>query len=163
LKRHPSLHPLSQHHHFALIQALEMRRAAEAPAEKRAAAVARQAEKFVRFWHKSGQAHFREEEEVLLPAFARHTRLDRDAEVMRILADHAEIRAAVLDFEQRLAATAPIEAEEMARLGKLLHDHVRLEENELFPRIENTLGEEQLNAMGRGLTRLHSKNDVCEI
>jgi len=163
MKRHPSLHPLSQHHHFALIQALEMRRAAEAPTEKRAAAVMRHAEKFVRFWHKTGRAHFRQEEEVLLPAYARHTRLDRDAEVMRILADHAEIRAAALDFEGRLAAKIPIEAEEMARLGKLLHDHVRLEENEVFPRIEKALGEEQLNAMGKGLARLHSKNDVCEI
>jgi hemerythrin-like domain-containing protein len=163
MKRHPSLHPLSQHHHFALIQALGMRRAAEAPAEKRGAAVARQAEKFVRFWHKSGSVHFREEEEVLLPAYARHMRLDRDAEVMRILADHAEIRAAVVDFEQRLAAKTPIEAGELARLGKLLHDHVRLEENAVFPRIEKTLGEAQLNAMGRGLTRLHSKNDPCEI
>ena len=163
MKRHPSLHPLSQHHHFALIQALGMRRAAEAPAEKRAAAVARQAEKFARFWHKSGSVHFREEEEVLLPAYARYVRLDRDAEVMRIFADHAEIRAAVLDFEDRIAAKTPIEAGELARLGKLLHDHVRLEENEVFPRIEKTLGEAQLNAMGRGLTRLHSKNDPCEI
>jgi hemerythrin-like domain-containing protein len=163
MKRHPSLHPLSQHHHFALIQALEMRRAAEAPVEKRAAAVARQAEKFVRFWHKSGHIHFREEEEVLLPAYARHTRLDRDAEVVRVLADHAEIRAAVLDFEQRLAAKTPIEAGEVARIGKLLYDHVRLEENEVFPRIERALGEEKLNSMGRRLSRLHSKNDVCEI
>jgi hemerythrin-like domain-containing protein len=157
------LHPLSQHHHFALIQALEMRRAAEAPAEKRAAAIERQAEKFVRFWHKSGHVHFREEEEVLLPAYAMYTRLDRDPEVMRILADHAEIRAAVCDFEQRLESKIPIEGEELGRLGKLLHDHVRLEENELFPRIEKALGEEKLNAMGRGLTRLHSKEDVCEI
>jgi len=140
-----------------------MRRAAEAPEEKRAAAVARQAEKFVRFWHKSGHVHFREEEEVLLPAYARHTRLDRDPEVMRILADHGEIRAAARDFEQRLEANIPIEPEEMGHLGKLLHDHVRLEENEVFPRIEKTLGEEQLNAMGRGLTRLHSKNDVCDV
>ena len=163
MKRHPSLHPLSQHHHFALIQALGMRRAAEAPAEKRAAAVARSAEKFVRFWHKSGHVHFREEEEVLLPAYARHTRLDRDPEVMRILADHAEIRAAVGEFEQRLAAKTPIETEELARLGKLLYDHVRLEENQVFPRIEKALGEFRLNAMGRGLTRLHSKDDVCEI
>src|SRR5271168_517553 len=75
MKRHPSLHPLSQHHHFALIQALEMRRAAEAPPEKRQATVERQAEKFVRFWHKTGHVHFREEEEVLLPAYARHARL----------------------------------------------------------------------------------------
>ena len=100
MKRHPSLHPLSQHHHFALIQALEMRRAAEAPAEKRQAAVERQAEKFLRFWHKTGLVHFREEEEVLLPAYARHVRLDQDAEVMRLLADHAEIRAVVRDFRE---------------------------------------------------------------
>jgi len=163
MKRHPSLHPLSQHHHFALIQALGMRRAAEAPTEKRSAAVERQAEKFVRFWHKTGHVHFREEEEVLLPAYARHTRLDQDAAIMRILADHAEIRAAVGDFEQRLAAKTPIEAAELGRLGKLLHDHVRLEENEVFPRIEKTLSEDGLNAMGRGLTRLHSKNDVCDV
>jgi hemerythrin-like domain-containing protein len=163
MKRHPSLHPLSQHHHFALIQALEMRRAAEAPVEKRAAAVERQAEKFVRFWHKTGHLHFREEEEVLLPAYARHVRLDGDADVMRVLADHAEIRAAVQEFERLLAAKTAIEPEEMARIGKLIHDHVRLEENEVFPRIEKALGEENLNVMGRGLARLHSKNDVCEI
>jgi hemerythrin superfamily protein len=63
----------------------------------------------------------------------------------------------------RLAEKTPIEAEEMGRLGRLLHDHVRLEENEVFPRIEKALGEEQLNVMGRGLTRLHSKHDVCEV
>jgi hemerythrin-like domain-containing protein len=163
MKRHPSLHPLSQHHHFALIQALEMRRAAEAPAEKRASAIARQAEKFVRFWHKSGHVHFREEEEVLLPAYARHARIDKDADVVRLLGDHAEIRAAVLDFEERLAAKDEIPAEEMARVGKLLHDHVRLEENEVFPRIEKVLGEKGLNEMGRGLTRLHSKGEICDI
>jgi len=140
-----------------------MKRAAEAPADERVAAVERQAEKFVRFWHKSGHIHFREEEEVLLPAYARHMRLDQDVEVMRILADHAEIRAAVRDFEERLAAKKPIETAELAGLGKLLHDHVRLEENKVFPRIEKMLGEVQLNVLGRGLTRLHSKNDVCEI
>jgi hemerythrin-like domain-containing protein len=163
MKRHPSLHPLSQHHHFALIQALEMRRASEAPAEKRMAAVTRQAEKFVRFWHKTGSMHFREEEEVLLPAYARYARLDQDSGVMKLLADHAEIRAAVVDLERQLAAKSPIAAEEIGRLGKLLHDHVRLEENEIFPRIEKKLGEERLNEMGAGLTRLHSKHDVCDV
>jgi hemerythrin-like domain-containing protein len=163
MKRHPSLHPLSQHHHFALIQALGMRRAAEAPAEKRQAAIERQAEKFVRFWHNTGHKHFREEEEILLPAYARHTRLDQDAGVMRLLADHAEIRAAILDFERRREKKLEIPPEAMAHLAKLLHDHIRMEENEVFPRIEKILGEENLNAMGRGLTRLHSKNDVCDI
>ena len=148
MKRHPSLHPLSQHHHFALIQALGMRRAAEMPAVKRDAAVARQAEKFLAFWHKTGIVHFREEEEVLLPAYERHARLDQDAGVIRMLAEHAEIRAIVQDFERRRTEKLPVEAAEMAHLAKLLHDHVRFEENEVFPRIERVLGEENLNAMG---------------
>jgi hemerythrin-like domain-containing protein len=163
MKRHVSLHPLSQHHHFALIQALEMRRAAVALHEKRAALVQKKGEMFVRFWHKSGHVHFREEEEVLLPAYSRHVRLDQDADVMRILADHAEIRATVLDFEQQLAAKIPIKPERMAHLAQILHDHVRFEENVVFPRIEKVLGESGLKAMGEGLTRLHSKNDPCEI
>jgi hemerythrin-like domain-containing protein len=163
LKRHPSLHPLSQHHHFALIQALEMRRAAEAPEEKRQVAVERAAEKFVKFWHKTGREHFREEEEILLPAYARYTRLDQDPDVMRLLADHAEIRATVQDFEQRRKEKQAIPVQAMARLARLLHDHVRMEENEVFPRIERILGEENLNTMGSGLARLHSKTDLCDI
>ena len=140
-----------------------MRRAAESPAEKRDAAVERQADKFIAFWHKTGIVHFREEEEILLPTYARYARLDQDAGIMRLLADHAEIRAAVQDFEQRRAKKIPIEAAAMAHLAKLLHDHVRFEENDVFPRIERMLGEENLDAMGRGLTRLHSKTDVCGI
>src|SRR5258708_1230984 len=136
MKRHSSLHPLSQHHHFALIQALEMRRAPELPPEKRPAAGARQAAKFVAFWRKTGLGHFREGGEVVLPAYARHTRLDQDSGVMRMLADHAEIRAAVQDLETCFAAKQPITTESISHLARLLHDHVRLEENEIFPRIE---------------------------
>jgi len=163
MKRHPGLHPLSQHHHFALIQALQMRRAAEALPGKRVAAVQRQAEKFLAFWHKTGATHFREEEEVLLPAYARHARLDQDPRIIRLLAEHAEIRAAVQDFERLRMRELPIKTEAMARLAKLLHDHVRFEENEVFPSIERALGEENLQAVGRGLTRLHAKTDVCDI
>ena len=153
MKRHPSLHPLSQHHHFALIQALEMRRAAEAPAEKRQAAVERQAEKFVSFWHKTGYKHFREEEEILLPAYARHTRLDEDADVMRMLADHAEIRARGAGF--RAAARkeiairgrsngAPRETSPRSRSAGRKRSVSRAS--------KKSSARNNLNAMGRGLT-----------
>jgi hemerythrin-like domain-containing protein len=162
VKRHKSLHALSQHHHFALIQALFIRRAQKEPAAKRAAALRRAAEKFLRFWEKAGKVHFREEEEVLLPAYARHTRLDEDAEVMRMLADHAEIRAHVARLGELLAAGAPVEAE-IVVLGRRLNDHVRLEENTIFPRIERALGEGELSAIGRTLTRLHRRGEVCDL
>lgn len=166
MKRDPALHPLSQHHHFALIQAWEMRRAVEAPAARRPAALRAAAQKFIKFWARTGREHFREEEEILLPAYARHVRLDQDREVMCMLADHAEIRAHVQELEKILAsdsddALAGLQ-DLVAKLARRLHDHVRLEENEIFPRIEKALGPEGLRATGKGLTRLHPKRS-CEI
>jgi len=161
MKRHRGLHALSQHHHFALTQALLMRRAAQAPAGRRAAALRETAQQFLRFWKKTGQQHFREEEEILLPAYARHTRLDRDPAAMRLLAEHAQIRAQVQQLEGSLEADGVAE-EGVAALGRALHDHIRFEENEVFPRIEAALSETELAALGQRLTRLHSKNR-CEI
>lgn len=156
MKRHPSLHPLSQHHHFVLTQALLMRRATQAPAARRGAALREAAQTFLRFWKKTGQQHFREEEEILLPAYARHTRLDQDSAVMRLLADHAAIRAQIQQLEASLEAGLPIE-QGAAALARALHDHVRLEENEVFPKIEAALGEAELTSLAPRLSRLHPK------
>ena len=161
MKRHPGLHPLSQHHHFALIQSWEMKRAAQAPAAKRAALVRQAAQKFLRFWKRTGQQHFREEEEILLPAYARVQRLDEDPKVMRLLAEHAILRGYLADIEAGLGAGQPVE-EVVAALARLLHDHVRFEENEVFPRIEKALGEEALLRLEGRFTRLHPKRS-CEI
>lgn len=156
MKRHESLHPLSQHHHFALIEALQIRRAKELPAARRSAAFRKQAEEFVRFWKKTGRQHFREEEEVLLPAYARHADISDDRDVIRMLADHAEIRALIADIEAALDAGAPPD-EKLAALGRRLQDHVRLEEDRIFPRIEKALSDEELRALGKHLTRLHPR------
>lgn len=164
MKRHPGLHPLSQHHHFALTQALLMRRAAEAPASHRAPASRQAAEKFLSFWKKAGEQHFREEEELLLPAYARHTPLDLDPAVMRMLAEHAKIRGQIHQLQTALESSSeagPIE-EDVAALATALHDHIRYEENEVFPRIERALGDAELQALGQRLTRLHSKYS-CEV
>ena len=160
MKRHAGLHALSQHHHFALTQALLMRRAAQVPPARRATALHQAAQAFLRFWKKTGQQHFREEEEILLPAYARHTRLDQDPRVMRMLAEHAWIRAQVQQLEASLEA-GPVTEEALAALARSLHDHVRFEENEVFPRIESALAETELLALAQRLTRLHPKNS-CE-
>ncbi len=122
MKRHPGLHVLSQHHHFALTQALLMRRAAQAPATRRPAALRPAAHTFLRFWKKTGRQHFREEEEVLLPAYARHTRLDQDAAVMRMLAEHAQIRAQIQRLETSLE-TGPSVEELVAALARAARPH----------------------------------------
>lgn len=156
LKRHKSLHPLSEHHHHVLVQALLIRRARQAPAGRRAAALRRAARDYVQFWERTGSKHFREEEEVLLPAYARHVRLDRDRAVMRMLADHAAIRARIEQLRAALAARQSVEAD-VVELGQMLHNHVRLEENEIFPCVEATLSAAELEALGKRLTWLHRR------
>lgn len=155
MKRHESLHPLSEHHHHVLVLSLEIRRAAESSAPERNQRLRQLAESLLQFWDQSGQTHFAEEEQVLLPKYARHIRLDEDPEVMRMLADHASIRAKIEDVRESLSATFAPEA--VIELGRMLHDHVRLEEDHIFSRIEKILGETELNSVGSRLTRLHGK------
>jgi hemerythrin-like domain-containing protein len=157
MKRHSSLHPLSEHHHQALVQTLEIRRAAEKPAEKRAAAFRQIAENFLRFWETAGRAHFLEEEEILLPALAHHEALEQDAEVMQMLADHAAIRAEAGRLADEVAAQRPVE-KRLAALGRRLQEHVHLEEDHIFTRIEKILSEDELRTIGQQLTRLHKKS-----
>lgn len=118
------------------------------------------AEKFLRFWEKNGRLHFREEEEILLPAYARHVPLESDADAMRMLADHAAIRARIENLRELLQTGRPVETA-LAELGRMLNDHVRLEENRIFPRIEKALSEPELAALGQRLTRLHAKGECA--
>ena len=83
MKRHPTLQRLSRHQ-LALAVALELTRAVEATAP---AARTR----FLNFWRAEGRQHFRQEEEILLPAFARRGD-PRHPIVARVLTDHVELR-----------------------------------------------------------------------
>jgi hemerythrin-like domain-containing protein len=155
MKRHAELHPLSEHHHHVLVLALEIRRAAESNEPDRDERLRKLALALVRFWNESGQTHFQEEEQILLPKYAGHLRLDEDREIMRMLGDHAAIRARIADLEERL--NTKFISEPLIELGRMLHDHVRLEEDHIFPRIEKTLGEIELRSIGSHLTRLHGE------
>lgn len=128
MKRHRALQPLSRDHHIALVAAQRLRRAEADDAEAARAT-------FLEFWNEHGARHFRVEEDVLLPAFAAYGD-PADERVVQMLVDHVRIRAAA-------AALAQGEAEPAAlhELGTALERHVRLEEREVFPLIEETLPE----------------------
>lgn len=128
MKRDEALQPLSRDHHRALDVALKLRRAIDADAEP----VARE---FLAFWREHGALHFRVEEDVLLPAFARHGDA-RAPEVVRVLTDHVEIRRRAADLE---ASTETTRAGDLNALGEMLNEHVRHEERVLFPLIEESL------------------------
>ncbi|HJS95037.1 MAG TPA: hemerythrin domain-containing protein [Solirubrobacteraceae bacterium] len=137
MKRHPALASLSRDHHHALVLAQRLRRAGEEDADDAAAA-------FLEHWMEEERLHFRLEEEVLLPAYAAYGDPDHPA-VVRTLVDHVRIRRDV----ERLAVG--VDAELLHEIGRRLADHVRLEENELFPLVEQTLPEPALTALGERL------------
>lgn len=139
MKRSEALTPLSHDHHQALVLAQRLRRAdAGNAAEVRDA--------FLRFWREHGQRHFREEEELLLPAFAAHGDAHHPL-VLQALGEHVELRqrAAVLE------ATTVAEPAALHDLGERLAAHVRMEERELFPLIEAALPAEAHAELARAL------------
>lgn len=139
MQRSDELAILSREHHVALELALRLQRATD----DGAVALARVA---LHFWEAEGREHFRLEEELLLPAFARHARAD-DPDVVRVLVEHVDIRRRMAD----LARAAEPNVVDLHGLGVALRDHVRHEERVLFGRIEQALGAEELTALGVAL------------
>jgi hypothetical protein len=134
MKRHPALVPLSRDHHHALVIAQRLRRATAETAAETARA-------FLSQWDVEEKLHFRIEEELLLPAYAAHGEPDHPA-IIRLLLDHILIRRDVA----RLGGTPPLEL--LHDLGARLATHVRLEEHDVFPLIEATIPEPELQALG---------------
>jgi hemerythrin-like domain-containing protein len=147
VKRSESLTPLSHDHHQALYQAMRLRRASQGDfAEVRSGAL--------EFWSTHGALHFRIEEELLLPAFARHADPDQEA-VSRVLVDHVWIRERFAALtEERLGL------EDAKRLGERLESHVRHEERVLFPLIEGALPAEELSELGREIAAAEAASDA---
>jgi hemerythrin-like domain-containing protein len=134
VKRHRALQPLSRDHHVALVAAQRLRRATDADADAARAG-------FLEFWNEHGAKHFRVEEDVLLPAFAPYGD-PGDARVVQMLVEHVRIRAAAAAL-----ATGSVELEALHALGTALEAHVRLEEREVFPLIEESLPDEAAEAL----------------
>jgi hypothetical protein len=139
VKRSAALASLSRDHHHALVVAQQLRRAdAERAAEARA--------RFLAFWHRHGHRHFQLEEEILLPGYAAHGDPYHPL-VLRVLGDHVAIR----ERANRLAHGSKPETDALHDLGERLAAHVRLEERELFPTIEQAMPPEALTALAQAL------------
>ena len=137
MKRHPALAPLSRDHHHALVLAQKLRRATEDTIP--AAALA-----FLSHWEAEERLHFRAEEEILLPAYAEHGD-PRHPAITRMLEDHIRIRR-----DADLLARQP-SLPLLHQLGTQLAEHVQLEEQEVFPLIEQTIPDHDLTKRGQRL------------
>jgi hypothetical protein len=141
MRRDPALVTLSRDHHLALSVAQKLRRAtADNAGQARGA--------FMTYWDEHGRAHFRLEEEILLPAYAAHADPHHPL-VARALCDHVAIRA----LADALAVDNAPDPARLHELGEALADHVRVEERELFGLIEAALPVDRLAAVAAALER----------
>ena len=141
MKRSEALKVLSHQHHQGLFAALQLKRAStETACEARSA--------FLDFYERHGAHHFSIEEELLLPAYARHTACDRP-EVVRVLTEHVELRRRGQD----LRTSADPDPSALRELGERLERHIRFEERELFPLIEAALPDDELAQLGAAFAR----------
>jgi len=135
-KRHDALIPLSHHHHHALVEAVKLKRAGTAKSKFTPEEIVQSLQAF---WYPGGNKHFREEEEILLPAFARFQSVDRP-EIIENLLEHVQIRSLVQQVIHVKDDPVPL----MHKLGDMLDSHIRKEERIIFPMIEDALPEEVL-------------------
>lgn len=97
---------------------------------------------FLAYWESDGRNHFREEEEVLLPACAGALDLDEPV-VAKVLTDHVRIR----HLADELARSGRPRDGMLQKLAAELEGHVRREERELFPLIERSLPDHELRQL----------------
>lgn len=141
MRRSEALAPLSRDHHHALTQAMKLKRATAAGTEDLVRGL-------LTFWDQHGARHFQVEEEVLLPAYARHADPEHAA-VVRVLVDHVWIRSRI----DRLRGGDEWTPDRLRELGERLDAHVRHEERVLFPLIEGAMPEQEIDELADSVLR----------
>lgn len=143
MRRHEGLRLLSEDHHHALVEARHLKRAGT---EEAKLGVRETAERFVGFWEKDGQLHFRREEEILLPAYSAYGQPDAPA-IVTLLTQHMVLRRKAWEVGEALRGDR-VEVETLRELGQLFEEHVRHEERVAFPLMEEAMPEEVLQWVG---------------
>jgi hemerythrin-like domain-containing protein len=142
VRRHEALIPFTHDHHHALARARRLRLAAASGGgeERRAAA-----EEFVGFFQDESLLHFREEEETLFPLVI--DRADAPIDLLsRLLLEHVRMHRLVGRLRAEIEGGAPA-AQTLQAIGELLAAHIRVEESELFPLMEQTVNDEDLRSI----------------
>lgn len=142
MKRHEALIPLSHDHHHALGHA---RRMSVAAASGDADARLAQAEEFLDFYSRETINHFREEEELVFALWAQHVH-EVGEPLRELLVEHVTIHALVRALRQEIAE-GQVGPGLLGELGKSLKEHIRKEEDVVFPLIEKQVPDEILRSI----------------
>lgn len=135
IKRHPALQPFSRDHVVGLYHAHQLMWLEDGRARCNAPTTVRN---FLQAWDAELISHFAGEEDLLaaLPI--------KEASKNKLFADHNELRTLCLKLLNSIESPNPALCSET---GHKLEQHIRWEEREFFPEIEQALSEDELSAL----------------
>lgn len=138
-RRHESLVPLTHDHHHVLAQARRLKDVSklETDTDRR-----NLVNDFLNFYFGRVIRHFHEEEELFFASVVDEERA-RDL-VTRAVLEHLRLHALVRSARRQLS-TGESDPGLLTEISELLTEHVRFEEDQLFPLIEELIPEEELN------------------
>ncbi len=145
MKREQQLQPLSHQHHNGLMAVLLLKKGVEKQADTTV-----MDDFIVSVWNGELRNHFIKEEVYLHPHVLQIPSLMEKYELMK--AEHHQIRHLIDAIRNGDSNTALI-----TDFYTLLEKHIRFEERELFPFIQEHIQQEQLDELGRNLQVLESK------
>lgn len=146
IKRSEELQPLSRQHHNGLLFCLLLHKGLKKNADLGVM------QQFIEwFWYKDLQPHFELEERFLVPLQQEYYLLD--PALRRMVDEHYELKNII----NEISLNASLQSIEELRAK--LEAHIRYEERELFPSIEETISPQQRHAIGTALS--HEKDDNC--
>jgi iron-sulfur cluster repair protein YtfE (RIC family) len=141
IKRSPHIVLLSREHHTGLLCCWKIRQGL-----KKQADTTRIQKYLTYFWDSHLQQHFGEEEEHLFDKV-------NDDFCRKALQQHQEIKALISQVQDSTPAPAP---ELLHQLADQLEAHIRYEERDLFPHLEQVLEEPELRRIGAALAQSHA-------
>jgi hemerythrin-like domain-containing protein len=110
----------------------------------------------VEFFRNEERVHLRDEEEELFPLFLRHVR-SQPALLREARVQHMQLEGFARKLDIAVAAGS-VDRETLDAAGGLLDAHIRLEERQLFPLIEELVPDDELRRLG-----LASRDVTCTV
>lgn len=135
IRRNEHIVKLSKDHHLTLLFCWKIRHGLKFKIEPM------RIKKYVQyFWKHHMQPHFQQEETILFAPI-------KDEAVQRALREHTQIAEQIKNLNTGVNSVP----EQLSSLADMVDNHVRYEERELFPHLEQVLTEDQLNNIGKQL------------
>ncbi len=140
IKRSIELQPLSRDHHFGLLLCWKVRTGIAMNVEPERIA------EYVLFFYKLYlRDHFQEEEKYVFTLIA-----DDDSAIRRALEEHRKIELVIKNIEKNIPNYS-----KLSEFEQILNNHIRYEERELFPYIEQISAGTELRTTGDIIASIH--------